>query len=524
MRFAMGRKPGGGGFVRVMKNDEDDPVTTPSSDRAKFVFDSEVQKLGYLEEIFQFNYLQGYPTGWTYWPSGTNYNSAWHEMLWQESGQIQARSLHWPRHSVFANLQSFPPIVEARVIARDHLGYYNGPRVRYTNTDEASSGSRCGHHEGGPGWNGDLSSTVYAEGSNRALFGGGWQFTLSGLYTTSDPTNRRTKAVAGVWDLPADSSPIPGHAASPVPGQKIVHLSRFGLRIAKGGYDVDSAPREGLILDSNKIPAKLIASGEIQVNEGASHVIALPVPVDPATTYMDYHIKETFTSAPMCHPPMLESDPGGSTHTGFRYAIGSTAVTLTNDGDRTLTIRYMIFSDDAAPWTSGGSQVLRRVSAGGRDHIQIKRPGSSDAAPNMNDVVLDTRFPYLTILAEGWLGVNDLNEAPQSDRYGERAKTIWFEPGGLIPMVKHMVTFPGRISAPVSRVLRTYGGGASSPFNGKQAVVGSPAIIGPNFVKFHLAPNRPERFEFEDGTQFRTIAGDNPIGLRFYIFGVPPAL
>lgn len=246
------------------------------------------------------------------------------------------------------------------------------------------------------------------------------------------------------------------------------------------------------------------------------------------STYMDFIISES--GQPLMHPPPLAYLAPREQRLEMKYNVEADGVRIHNVGDRSFYVRYMILADDNSPNTTGGSKVLQEGVEAGVPFIQLKVPGSSDVAPNLNDIILDTRLPYLPLVAEGWLGAGDFNEAGETG-LGTQKKTVWFANDGTWrPFVKYTVTFDdGSVSQPINRVLRVYGvgGTAAAQRNGMVSGISTTCRINTGSAEFFHARGNPFYLTLTSGVTQPTI---NDIyqpamaGIRYYIFAIPNSL
>lgn len=163
---------------------------------------------------------------------------------------------------------------------------------------------------------------------------------------------------------------------------------------------------------------------------------------------------------------------------------------------------------------------------GAQDYIQIKKPGSSDAAPALSDIMLDTRLKYISIIAEGYLTWGDMTEAPMAQAYGTAGKTISFaNDGSFMPFVKTVVDMGtserDRYRSPLSRIIDAPMLGAGVHM--QQANVGTVAIVANTYVKFHMANGNPSYWDFSSGTGApeAKYSDPTPVGIRYYVFALP---
>lgn len=115
---------------------------------------------------------------------------------------------------------------------------------------------------------------------------------------------------------------------------------------------------------------------------------------------MDYLIKKTVEST-YWNPPFIDNINAHAN--AFSYTVSGSTVTIVSSCDQSIDIVYVVYADSGEAPTTGGNKIVLEGNDGIGDYIQVKRPGSSDLVPNLNDIMLDTRLTYLPILAEGFL-------------------------------------------------------------------------------------------------------------------------
>jgi len=505
-RLFIGHKPGVGGVVKVMKNDGDDPLTTPNTDYGKFLFNSETSKIGYIQKFRQVSY-SGMSEGDHFVPAGSSFSSctdaigAWStfQQYFYYAGRDLGRS-----YGVVAEYRKLPGMGVK----------ITGPSVEFRQND-SDSNAWCGYNISTPTYTVHVASRVSLRYTAQ-----NYSEPIANHIDRFEPSDGTQ--IFSVLDLPAWNRPLPT-TGTPGSGRNTI-ISPSVVRIAKGGLGESGADRDGIIIDSDRVPMKIVRAGEVVV-AGNSHVdVAMPAGVTlTSTSYMDYMVWRTGTALTV--PQALSAGNSNGQKFNMSYAIFANYVRIYNEDSESLTVRYMICHDDGETST-GGSKVFDTVA---NAYTRIKRPGSSDTAPKSRDILLDTRFAYFPILAEGYLDHSEFNEAPASLAYGENAKTINFNAGGLKPFLKYYVarwhpqTSAGFVSEPHSKILRTDRPG--DPWAGRQASDGTVALLTDSSVKFHMARGNPYRLRRGNpGNTPEYSDQEKPYGIRYYVFGIPASL
>lgn len=538
-QWFMGIKPGVGPVVKVMKDDADDPLTTPSTDWQKFIFDSErAYKLGYIYDIREINYsLTKWPrpaadnsTAIYYEPPGTN-NSTALEKIWtvRDNGSVGDAGQN---HVIFPEKLGFAytPIIEGRAQTVLDSRFFGATNF-YTGSD-SGGGGETGYVQGRMAFTAQFrdSSLVATFGvetlSRRAysLYGFGG---ITGEYVNARPLslNGVYRDLFAVLELPAGNEAMPTYAGTPVEGQKVLEISPTMVRMAYPGHDVAESAHEAFIFNESRIPAKLIGSGEVQVNSGANVKVFTKRPTTLGT-YMDYMVRRT--SDAMHHPAYLPSGTAKALKIQMQYVIEADGVRIYNTGDPDIVVRYMILADDDSAPTTGGSKILHKGNDGSVDFIQLKRPGSSDTAPGLNEIILDTRLPYVPIVDEGWLAAGAFTETTDSLILGTAKKTINFTNDGFLPFVKYMATWSdGSISAPINRILRSFNLNQAPKWDNEVAGCTTNCRVSSNKLEFYHASGRPWRTVVKTngfGTYADPVYGASLVGIRWYLFAIPLSL
>lgn len=522
-KLQFGNKPGVGPVVKVMKNNDDDAFTTPNSEQGKFLFNSEAQKIGYIDQIFEVTLDHvNYPPGGSYYdpasyfiPPGSNLQTA---LIMIESYIFSGkRYQEWSFFKEYFG-KPFLPLVEQRQQYTINKNKFDGPIAREGGNidpnDDGFAFSRSGYEARSSmsnRWNGN-------DYENRnAVFVG-----------LSDASVDNTNRLLTVYNLPGDSSPIPDYSLPPVAGQEVVRIDKERVRIALPGRTVDDTNPDHFILHENKVPAKIIKAGEIILPASGTYVIETDFKLSK-TTYMDFHVRKSSTPDLWEPPYWTPSDP--NQNYSFTYVVNDYDVTLTALSNRETVVRYMIIGAENDPPTVGGEKVLFKGNDGTKDFIQIKRPGSSDTEPNLNDIMLDTRLSYLPILAEGLLAwptdfpiTNIPGQSAIQKFIGERGAVVNFaNPNNLLPFVKMGVIWPGDPDYQGTYSVRnptSYWNYHGCAFHGFSVVCDgstSWAKIGMTSVTFYAAASNPLYFTNGGDVDYPSTA----IGLRYYIFGIP---
>ena len=177
--------------------------------------------------------------------------------------------------------------------------------------------------------------------------------------------------------------------------------------IARPGFDVHAAGAHTKIIDSDLAPALCIIAGE-RTNVPADGSITLYPP--PGIIISDTAVTEFMyrrVGDPWYVPGFIAHGYVRDTRFNLSYSIQPDSVTIYNNGTDAVDIRYAVTNLDRSGTSTGGVITQFDGHDGIQNFLQIKKPGTSDPASRPNDILLDTRFPTLQILKEGFIPISD---------------------------------------------------------------------------------------------------------------------
>nr|WP_278374905.1 hypothetical protein [Brucella anthropi] len=519
---AYGKKPAGDPFFKVMKYDTDDHLAVANTAYDRFYFNSENQMVSYIfEPQAVYNVGQGgFPTG----PINNDQPSGNIYVIEGSSASTAKRAIHaWLSFGPNYNFQYLQflqrydtagiiPIFEARIRAPngrlqgpcyynnkiDYVGaQHNG--VIYLNTSTYTNGIRPG------------------PGSIRADFGyaGGWygnvfnvnNISARNMTVASFPNATDVSEIyTALWTLPANNAPIPNPQGTPVTGQNPIRIDQSSVVICRRGFDAATSSGFQRIIDSDRNPPLCILAGQTGlIGAGATAFIAAPAGVTMTTSMIVDMIVRIEDRDFMV--PMFDRVYRDATNSHFiEYTIAGNGITIYNSGQYTVTIKYIVFGNDMSAPTTGGALTQRRLDNG---HIQLKRPGSSDTNPSLRDILLDTRFPMLQVIAEGYIPIANFAAGNVvSGMYGTRAAVVNFNAPNMFVFPKIVGVFPHALRQGYGNWQRRPGGTETSPSN--QSVV---TVVRDNQLVIHLSPGAPT--EFANGAW--QYDQPDPLGARYYI-------
>lgn len=489
-RTMIGNDSDGIGAIKIMKNNADDPRTTPDSHRWKFLYNSKNAIQTRIWGARALNYRGG---GLAYTPAGSgagNYQT------------VDELGIGYARNSFFPGMAYNLPLFDVKVRSNDYPNRYKQNRVQ-----RRWSGS---YYQDQGGYYSTMGNDYWARGLNTGIgeFGYldyGFRFELVGT-SDGDPYNyfgSRSKSWS-VWQLPGNNLPL--NDARPVnePGKMTISITSSALKIAKPGYDANTAFGTQLAFNSTDVGAKIIAAADVAMPSGESFYdtgIALPASV---LADVDF-----YTGTTVFHP----TNPKNAAY-GADYEFVGSSIRFYNGGGPGRA-RFMIYASDDTPPTAGSNNVIRQVNIAGTDVVQFLRPGAA-ANPAFADIVIDSRWPAVQLLDEGYIPITG----------GSQVDTRIVDATGMFLKVKFMVCYPARggsydsfqeaVFTPVVRTLVMQPG----------YVTGDSAYctIEGGTVKFYTFLGSPiDYYRPRNGRDPMTYSflPVNPVGLRYYIFGIP---
>jgi hypothetical protein len=523
--------------LRIAFDNATDLVNEPASNVGKFQFDSlNGTKLSYVYDIVENSYDSAYRTGgWSgnYWffttyGWGSPYNSsniaatAKATIFWSTAGTgTQEKYMHKEWWGF-----GYLPIYEYRLIDPSlPSNTFTGAIVDYSQFVSSLGfvDSRAGYVSTALGY---VNANLYGTNGSREAY----------KVTTKTATPNTTfRYLATVFRLPAREDALPDYSAAPASGQQVLLLNPTTARLALPGRDISDADPLHYIFHEDNIPAKIMAAGDINVAASGTADIECPLPITPYT-YMDFMIRRQ-SDANFWNPPYFDSIASDkSLQFTYLVDVANQKITITNLKATAITIRYIIFADSEDAPTTGGKKVLYRGNDGTRDFVQIKRPGSSDLAPNLNDIIVDTRLAYVPILAQGFLNwsADFPTSITGSNRFkGERMATIAVNnPSPSLKLfVKQTVVFPSNTT--VVSMQNSYHRvftDAGATWTGRSSGHSSWAMVhdDESAVDFYMAGANPISYQ-SDGPHFAqywdgSLHNTDALGLRYYVFGIPQSL
>ena len=439
----------------------------------------------------------------TFWPAGANASNYTKRSLPDTQGWSEET---WFRRDHFPGLLYDFPLCEVKS-KRISNGRFVGSIVSEVLTGYGDRGGRWRTSNASWfGWGSDLSvyQATIANGSQCL----NW-FTQVG-------TNEVFNNNLVVWNLPGDNTAIiDGVPQPPVDGATVIQIDKDGARVAKPGFDLNNISRPTqLALDTANSPTKIIGAADIACPSGASsYDIGVTIPPNAVADVFFYQGSTiTFPANPVAPQGIY----------GSEYWFDGSLIRF-NNAYAACRARFIIYATGTDAPTSGDNDVLRQFEVGGQNIVQILRPGAGDE-PNFSDIVIDSRWPCIQILKEGYISVGN----------GELTHTIDFDGTGCFPIVKWMTvhgagandgpnSWSKRVRAPFINICANYDVGWNSNVGGNSTY----CTLSASQAVFRTFKGNPIYRYYKNsadyGQSIVTYEYDpSPIlGIRYYILGIP---
>ncbi len=519
----MGFKPGVGPVVKVMKNNDDDPLTTPNTAFAKYLFNSESQHLGYVYDTRKYTFLHANLWSGQLYFWGEPVTSARMITYTYQAWSAQANAASVTRLDRLYPDRPFIPLCERRV-GYGKNRWLAGRRHLFLAVDTVSN--ELGYVRS------YQFESVIARVTEFQANASSYNYPPNVFYSAFQPhiaigdwvVTDQSRAVGagsdglpildGFWNLPADATPLPSYVSAP--GLETLALSSSRFELARPGYSLqDPANIQNRIIDSNRAPALVVMAGrETAIPSGGSRAVPAPSYLSlTETAVVDVMVKET--GGEQFIPVHVRSGYVRKSSILVTYEVFPDQIVFYNDGSSSVDVTYMVFNADDRPPSTGGQLVMFRGDDGEQEYIQIKKPGTSDPASRPGDILLDTRFPTIQIIKEGWLPLSAFTVIGGADsiQLGQRKAAIPYDSAGLLPFVKFSIVFPDYIRSPDLSLYYRYPPAQWGPPSNQSGV----CQLTDNAANFFLSPGNWSRVTLEGVYSDRP----DPLGIRYYILGIP---
>jgi hypothetical protein len=490
--------------VKITKGNID-PFTEPDGNAGSFYYNSKWSadvKLAATDST-------PYQGGSYYLPSGSTISTYQKVVQGPYSGSATINSIGI-RNSYFGSAVPYTlPLFDIKIRRLSDGRYIEQNRLR-TQGDSDGNGREPGYYEiidrGISTW---FANKVDVDSNTNDLIGAlGNGLFYNGFTPGSANANQIEKEVI-VWRLPGDETAIlDGAAKAPVPGQRAVEITATACRVAKPGYDVRAATPTQLAFDSSARPLGVVGAADIALPAGVTQYdLGFPVTANMLADLFLY-VDDVITFPMSRYGRSLVAE----------YWFSGTSIFIDNK-QAACRCRFLVFANDRAALTSGTNDVFKTRADG---TIQFLRPGAGNP-PAFRDIVLDSRWPSVQILAQGYQAIAaQPNRVPPGSVNAGQSFTVPFNSAGLFPIVKYMtvhqhaqhgkcVKFPQTLITENYNNSTQYHQGNSTycQLSGSQAT----------FWTFNGNP-KTEEWNSSEGWHM-AYPPDPIIGIRYFILGIP---
>lgn len=336
-------------------------------------------------------------------------------------------------------------------------------------------------------------------------------FQPSQTFTTNkaySPYNSRISMP--VFNLSGDDTAIQnGDERAPIAGQAQILINSTTLKVSKPGFDVYSASGTQVAFDSANMPGKIIAANDIEIPAGTSYYnVGYDLSIEVFIECHFYRGSEIYYPA---NPNVKETF-----YVGFRK--NGTYIEFSNTGDA-CRARFLVFASGATDQTYGSNDVLRQFTDGnGNNVVQFLRPGAG-ANPSFSDIVIDSRWPVVKIIKNGYFSIND----------GAAQTTINYDASGMFCFVLwNTVHGPATLNGGQSyqwnwdKFVRPPEFNAWAINNGGINIGGNSSIARYNntSVTFYTYRSIPKYIRYPTSTPVNVNDVATMLGVRYYVLGV----
>lgn len=508
VNWIAGWKPGVGPVMKVMKYDDDEPMEVANDAYSRFYFNSEASNLSYVFSHFQTSgqlNKANYPNGNRGLETGA-LSDPWVIRSTTGSFDTNEYRIYYCIGRV-AELSGIIPFAECKFVAANGRA-----RVLYSNKPSGTSG----YYQGVT--NTAVTANVYPEahqgkfdyqGIDAAFGYSGWAIRpttqASGAFAYISGDQDFMSAM--IWDLPCNNVPIPKPTGTPISGQLAFAVEQTRAKLARPGFSVETATGRQLVMDSDRTPIKVIMMGTTSSVSPGNDLFV------PKPSWIDFDLSPSMVCDTICSlngwdfaiPPVNLNSGTSQERTWAYYTVEPNGIRFSVTGTHAVAFRYMLYATGIQPFTTGGNQVTRKLA---NDHFQIKRPGSSDVAPGYNDILLDTRFSAVTVLADDYVPRSSFSGGASVHwRYGNIGHRVNFDSQGLFVFPKVIYDFGNFYrSGTHDMQYRTNGSGVPDVLR-----YSTSTVVRDDHIVMHMTPDGP--------TGGVADSFPRPVGARYFILG-----
>lgn len=487
--------------VKITKGSYD-PVTTPDSDISKFLYSSKWAADCKIADLFR----GVLPTGSGYYPS----SGAWKYFIAYghprpagdgsevypniiQRGYFERLIYDYPLHiikSYDANGYDITTRVWEAVLGSSYSNTYlwQTANASYNNVGWCNAGAYYG---------------VFAANSYVRV-----TTTQTSITSMQDLTSSSLITLA-VFNLPGDQAAVDnGVERAPVGGQPQILINPSTLKVSKPGFDVNTATGTQVAFDSANVPSKIIAANDIAVPSGTSYYdtgFALTL-----ETLVDCHF---YDSAEIYFPRSIAK---GAIPVVYRK--NGTRIEFVNSGSA-CRARFMVYASGSTDQTTGVNDVLKQFTDGsGNNVVQFLRPGAS-ASPSYSDIVIDSRWPVVKIVKEGYFDV------PR----GPAETDISYNSSGMFTFIKWCTVHGGGSLGTSNATRWEWSKFVRPPEFTLYAIDNGPFSVGGNTTICRYNDSNARFYSYRGMPKYVRYSSSNPtnvydsaemLGIRYFVFGV----
>jgi hypothetical protein len=527
-RTFIGVKPGVGPVMKVMANDTDDPLTTPSTSYEKFLFDSEVAAMPAMTVSYSYTitgsalsggdheFIPNSTTpvfGYNLLAFGSKYSLelyAWGKRIFDTPN-----AFHFLRRNA-VDWVTLWDLAAARNL--DDYGFWfrssreKYPYYMFLPREVSGVWDIVGAIEFGTSQVADDDSVSDNPPWVQLPAGTSSTDEDAGPYSITYWRAQDWKFAFYQLPLPINDDPYPAVIGTPAADKKILSIKPGEFKLAKPGYDTDAATGDQLIINSDAAegaaPIRVVKCGSFTLAAGATQTIELGFALDPCA-FVDYQAQQT--GGDLYLPPLPTSD---TAEFNVAYKISGSQILFQNTSALSLDIRYFVMTADTLGTSTGSAKVMEVLD----DEVVFRKP--STAGTRFGDVLYSTKQAFMPIVSQGWVPFGDFVTSDTA-KFGTHMHVVSLTNGGWKPYVLAKLKRQRKSNANVYYYKPWLAKNTQS--DSRYTDSSFIARVSDSEVKFYCSDGtRKEMYHVVSGAEQDPYL--NTIGLRYYIFAVPNAL
>lgn len=317
--------------------------------------------------------------------------------------------------------------------------------------------------------------------------------------------------------IPLNSDPYPAVTGVPGDGNVVMRITPTMARLAKPGYNANTATPEQCIFHEEKPPLKMIKSGYFVINGGGATTTIDLGAAYSNDIFVDYQLEKIGDD--MFVPPIPRGDTDNQFLVG--YQISGNNLIFQNGGADQMGVRFIVFAQDSLGTSTGSAKVLE--NSGGR--FVIRKPGT--AGTRLSDIIVDSNFVTMPLVSQGYVPIASTSVNTTWPKRGTRQFVVSWSNTGFKPYVVAAIHKRYKTDSTINRF---------QPFYSKalQAVNYSYSVdssfmcqLTDTDATFYMCNGEIDLYEDAyrtGGSTFVTPSAWDTIGFRYYIFAVPNSL